>query len=373
MTGLQEQKHLEQQAEYLNIQTVPIIIPAYEPSQNLLNLVDEIRCPGFAGENVCCPIVIVDDGSGEHYRDIFEKAEEKGCIVLKHCVNMGKGRGLKNAFNYSLNRWKNLTGTVTADSDGQHTAEDIRKCVKTLLSRPQSLILGCRVFDGDDIPWKSRFGNVVTRKVCRYLCGIQVSDTQTGLRGIPGTFMRSLLTVSGERFEYEMNMLMETKGRVSIIEIPIQTIYESKDNHQTHFDPVKDSIRIYRILGTVFIRYIFSSFSSSVIDLIFFACFCSLLKNTGVFYAAAATVMARIISSFYNYAVSYYLVFRSKRKKTAAAGRYYFLVLLQMVISAVFTTAGISLFSYMPEVAVKAAVDTLLFFVSYKIQQTCIF
>ncbi len=373
MAGLQEHKNMEQRAEYPDVQTVPIIIPAYEPSQNLLNLADEIACPGFAGEDVCCPVVIIDDGSGENYRGIFEKAGEKGCIILEHCVNMGKGRGLKNAFNYSLNRWKNLTGAVTADSDGQHTAEDIRKCVRALLSHPQSLILGCRMFDGENVPWKSRFGNVLTRRICRYLCGIQVSDTQTGLRGIPGTFMKTLLNTGGERFEYETNMLIETNNRVSIVEIPIQTIYESKDNHQTHFDPVKDSIRIYRIFGAVFIKYIFSSFSSSVIDLVLFGWFCSLLINTGAFYAAAATVMARIISSAYNYAVSYCVVFRSKRKKTAAAGQYFLLVLIQMFLSAALITAGIYLFPYVPQVLLKAAADTALFFLSYKIQQAYIF
>ena len=198
-----------------------------------------------------------------------------------------------------------------------------------------NIILGVRKFDGEGIPWKSRFGNALTEKIFAYVAGIHVSDTQTGLRGIPAAFLPELLEVPGERFEYEMQMLMECAGKYYITEIPIETIYDSEDNHQTHFDPIADSIRIYKILGKKFVKYIFASFSSCVIDIVLFAIFCSLLKTAlpGV-YLAVATAGARILSAIYNYAINYRIVFRSNESIGRSGIKYFVLAVIQMCCSA---------------------------------------
>ena len=46
------------------------------------------------------------------------------------------------------------------------------------------------------VPARSSFGNKCTRQVFRYLLGLSVSDTQTGLRAIPAFFMEKLLEVN---------------------------------------------------------------------------------------------------------------------------------------------------------------------------------
>lgn len=223
---------------------IPIVIPSYEPDDRLLTLLSSLRDYGFED------IVLVDDGSGMEYRHYFDEAQKKyDCKILRHHVNMGKGRALKDAFNYLLNSEKDMLGCVTADSDGQHTAQDIRKCMDIMILNKQSLVLGCRDFSSEDVPEKSRFGNNLTKNIMKILYGVDVSDTQTGLRGIPRDFMKKLVNVDGERFEFETNMLIATKKNCNIIEVPIETIYDSKENHQTHFNPIKDSIRIYKIFG----------------------------------------------------------------------------------------------------------------------------
>ena len=200
---------------------VPIIIPSYEPDEKLPDLLKNLRETGFRN------IVLVDDGSGEKYAGIFTEAETTyGCVVLHHAVNQGKGRALKTAFNFCLREFADLPGVITADSDGQHSPECILSCVDAMLKNPSALILGCRCFEGADVPARSEFGNKCTRVVMKYLTGISVSDTQTGLRGIPTAFMEQLLMVRGERFEFETNMLLETKSRkIPIVEVPIRTIY----------------------------------------------------------------------------------------------------------------------------------------------------
>lgn len=349
---------------------IPIIIPSYEPDERLTELMSTL-----VTEDV--NVVVVDDGSGENYKEIFDKVKEilgsKG-IVLTHNVNKGKGRALKTAFQYVLDNIPDAIGAVTADSDGQHTKECIKAVSESLEEHPDSLILGVRRFDGEEVPWKSRFGNTLTLKVMKIVSGLSVSDTQTGLRGIPRKFMEELLTVDGERFEFETRMLLETVNKYNIVEVPIETIYDSKENHQTHFDPFLDSIKIYKILFEKFIRYVFAALSSFVIDIALFTIFCMLLKGWNPdLYAAAATVLARIISATYNYFVNYVFVFRSNEKKLVSAGKYLVLAAAQMGSSALLVTLAIHIFPHTHETVLKTVVDTILFFVNYQIQKRYVF
>lgn len=354
------------------MQSIPIIIPAYEPDERMLELVNNIRESGSG------TVIIVDDGSGADYERLFSDAKEiigpVGGVVLKHDHNRGKGRALKTAFSYVLENYPNALGVVTADSDGQHTVECIHKVAGALTENPESLILGVRDFDSGNIPWKSEFGNKLTTKVLGYVSGIRVSDTQTGLRGIPRGFMKPLLDVPGERFEFETRMLLESYGKYPIKEVPIKTIYDSEKNHQTHFDPFMDSLKIYKILGERFLLFIFASLSSSIVDLCLFALFCFLFKPiSGAMYITISTVLARIISATYNYAINYKKVFRSEESILRSAMKYACLAVIQMACSAALVTGGVRLLTVCPEVIIKVAVDTFLFFASYKIQQKIIF
>ena len=230
---------------------LPIIIPSYEPDERLIDLLDDFKEEGLTD------VVLVDDGSGEEYQHLFDKArDEYGCVVLKHAVNQGKGRALKTAFNFCLNEYPDMIGCITADSDGQHSVSCIKCCMDALVKNPGALILGVRDFSLENVPWKSRFGNTLTSFICKYLEGVSVSDTQTGLRGISTEFMKTCLNVEGERFEFETRMLIATKGVCDIFEVPIETIYDSKENHQSHFNPVKDSIRVYKVFQKSFTKLI---------------------------------------------------------------------------------------------------------------------
>lgn len=351
---------------------IPIIIPAYEPDIRLVNLVKCIKKADLG------PVIIVNDGSGKEYDPIFSKAGElimeEGGVILEHEYNCGKGRALKTAFAYALSNYPGITGVVTADSDGQHTAENIYKVTEYLLDNRHAMILGVRRFDQGGIPWKSRFGNNLTEKVFKYVTGIHISDTQTGLRGIPGTYIPRLLNTKGERFEYEMRMLLEAAEDIEIIEVPIETIYDSKEKHQTHFRPIKDSIKIYQILCERFLKFILASLSSSVLDLILFAVFCAMLKKEHPeIYGAVATVAARVISALYNYGINYRVVFKSEADIASSGVKYAILAIIQMFCSATAITVLIRLFPTTSEFLMKIGVDTILFFISYKIQQKKVF
>lgn len=351
---------------------IPIIIPAYEPDNRLLKLLNDISNCDLG------PVIIVDDGSGSEFCDIFSKAysyikANKG-VILTHPHNMGKGHALKTAFTYVLATYPSTTGVVTADSDGQHNTECIKSVIDTLARNRDSLVLGVRNFSGSEIPWKSRFGNKLMTQIFYFNTGIKISDTQTGLRGIPISLVRKLIDIKGERFEFETNMLLESVKDYHIIEVPIQTIYESKYNHQTHFDPIKDSIKIYRIIGAGFFKYILSSFSSSIIDILMFSLLCHSFRNsTSKMYIAYSTVLARILSAIYNYVINYKLVFSSNKKITNSAPRYFILAIIQMTLSAALTTFGSFIFKTASEVIIKICVDAVLFFINYYLQKKYVY
>ena len=345
--------------------TIPVVVPAYEPDEKLIAMMDELVQANFA------PGVVVDDGSGSDYEHLFNAVKEKGAIVLPHAVNMGKGRALKTAFNFCLNEYPDMVGVVTADSDGQHSTEDIRKCMDALLEDEKALVLGVRAFAESGIPARSVFGNKVTSVVMKFVTGLSISDTQTGLRGISSGFMKFLLTENGERFEFETNMLMDAKELgIKIKEVPIKTIY-LEENKSSHFNPIKDSIRIYAI----FVKFLFSSLSSSVVDIVLFGLFCSLLRNTNpvIGYIMLATILARIISAVSNFTINYKVVFKGKGSKGRAAVKYIVLAVCIMLLSGALVSFFHGLLPKAPEFAVKIPVDTVLFLLSFFVQREIVY
>ena len=213
-----------------------VLIPAYKPGLELVELVRAL--PEFV-------VVVVDDGSGPEFAGIFEKLE--GVRIVRHAVNLGKGAALKTGMNYALVEFPDLAGIVTADADGQHDPDDVRRVAQRLKEHPEALVLGARTFGGG-VPLRSRLGNSITRSVMRIAVGHRLSDTQTGLRAIPRGLMERMLRVSASGYEFELEMLIAAKHLgVEVIEQPIQTIY-GEGNPTSHFEPLRDSMRIYFVL-----------------------------------------------------------------------------------------------------------------------------
>lgn len=344
---------------------VGIIIPSLDPDDKFLHLLKDLKNSDFNH------IFVINDGSNDSYNDYYQKAvSDYGCELLTHQVNWGKGRALKTAFNHILTEYPEIQSTVTVDSDGQHRIEDIEKCYQTSIENEAALIMGCRDFSKEtsDIPFRSRFGNVMTCKVLKLFCGITLSDTQTGLRGISRSLMRKFLTVDGERFEYEMNMILETKEQgIEIVEVPIQTIY-IEDNETSHFNPLKDSLRIY----SLFAKFIFSSVCSFLIDIALFAVFVRILAGVSDHYILFSAYLARAISSLFNYQMNKTQVFKADDGSRSPLIKYVFLCIVQIVVSS-FATEWLFQALKIDVTGIKIIVDVLLFFISFQIQRNWVF
>ena len=309
-------------------------------------------------------ILVVNDGSKKVHDAFFKKLEKDGIVVLKHYKNLGKGRALKNAFNYLLNEYKDIEGVVTCDSDGQHSVKDIENIAEITLKNPDSLILGVRNFAKENVPKKSKFGNVITRNIFKIFIGLSISDTQTGLRGLSKKLMEDFMDVSGERYEYETNMLILTKDKnIPIKEVEIETIYLNS-NANSHFNPLMDSIMIYRL----FVKYFLAAFSSFLLDIVLFGSILGILKiNSRIL---AATILARVVSSIYNYLINSNLIFKNMNIMTLV--KYYLLVIIQMFISGCFVTYLFNLL-HLNVILIKVIVDFFLMIINLIIQREYVF
>src|SRR5665648_25315 len=197
-----------------------VIIPAFNPDEKLIDLVEKLMKMEFQ-------IIVVNDGSGQECRHVFDAVKVRyKCDLCNHSENMGKGASLKTGIRYAAVNYPECSGYITADADGQHSPEDILKVANSLENNPGEFTLGTRDFSEKGIPLKSFLGNRITSFVYLLSTGKRCEDTQTGLRGIPRKFTTLCLSIPGERYEYEMNLLLKI-GRSSIpfIEVAISTIY----------------------------------------------------------------------------------------------------------------------------------------------------
>jgi len=296
-----------------------ILIPSYEPDVRLLNLIVKLQEYG-PGD-----IVIVDDGSGPAYRGIFDSAKAYGCTVLTHTHNLGKGCALKTGFRH-IREWNSQEAVICADSDGQHLPHDIKRVVDAIQLHPSAgMVLGSRKFTGT-VPLRSRFGNSVTRGVFAVATGSKVYDTQTGLRGFPHHMLDWLCEIPGDRFEYEMNMLLAARREgYAIREVFIETVY-LEENKSSHFRPLVDSMRIYLPI----LAFSASSAASAIIDFTLLFLFQYMTHN--LFFSVVA---ARLCSSIFNYSMNRKYVFGGKNaaKVRKSMPKYFSLVVLVLLLN----------------------------------------
>lgn len=329
-----------------------MLIPAFRPGPELPKLVEDLAGGGFQ------EIVVVDDGSGPAYHAVFAACR---ATVMRHDRNQGKGAALRTGIREVLSTHPDC-GVVTADADGQHHAEDVLRVAQRLQREPECLVLGARAFDGG-VPGRSRIGNQLTRLVFHWLVGRRLTDTQTGLRGIPRQLLGPLAAMSSTGYEFELDMLTASKHlSIPILEEPIRTIYQS-GNPTSHFNPLTDSMRI----GFVLARFTMLSLATAVLDnIVFFAAI-----QAG-FSQAAAQITARCAAVLVNYPLARRAVFLSREPHQSTLVRYLVLVTASGFLS--FQLLGIFESALRLNVLhAKILAESALFIVNFLVQRDFVF
>lgn len=338
------------------LSSVAILIPAWEPDSTIAALVQSLTMLDFGA------VVLVDDGSSNACGALFaDLAPLPRVHVLRHAVNLGKGRALKTGFNYCLLELPHLEAVVTADADGQHKAQDIARVAEAIVPAEGRVVLGSRTF-GQDVPLRSKFGNTLTRYLFGFVTGTKLQDTQTGLRAFPYAMLPELMVLEGERYEYEMTVLAHVcRVGKRPLEVPIETVYLD-GNKSSHFDPIRDSMRIYFVLA----RFFLSSIIASGIDFAGFSLAFAATHNV------LASVVVGRLSSLVNFALNRRFVFHNRGSVTGTLWRYYLLVAIIAALSyaMIWTLANRAHWNVF---AAKVTVDVLLSLVSFSVQRTFVF
>ncbi|MEV5041121.1 bifunctional glycosyltransferase family 2/GtrA family protein [Microbacterium sp. LMI1x-1-1.1] len=339
-----------------------VLIPAYEPGDALLDLLRDLAsaAPGT-------PIILVDDGSGPAYDAVFAEAASLGATVLGHVRNRGKGAALRTGLDHAAQAFPG-DAVVTADADGQHTARDIVRVghatVAAEAGGDPAMVLGCREVDRPGNPLRSRIGNRAARAAFRASAGWSLSDTQTGLRGIPAVMLPWLRAQRGDRFEYEQNILLRCRrDGWRTLEVPIETVYLA-GNASSHFRPIIDTLRV----GMPLVLFAASSLASFALDAVLLLVFHAV---TGAL--APSIIAARVVSASVNFAVNRRVVFRGEARGPLLrqAGRYAALAAVLLATNVAWmsglTALGLGL------VPAKVATEAALFALGYLIQRRVVF
>ena len=335
-----------------------VLIPAYEPGESFIPLLQEIR------ERSSMSIVVVNDGTERESARIEEAVHY--AKVVHHSQNRGKGAALKTGLRYIQEHYSDDvdTAVLTMDADGQHKFSDAVRLVHQLRMDEMMMVLGVRQFD-KAVPFRSRFGNSVTKGVFHLVTGRVVNDTQTGMRLFPISMISGLLEIEGDHFEYEMNVLLElTRNNIRIAEVPIRTIYEN-DNKGSHFHALKDSLRIY--IGIF--KFMAASFFCFLLDLF---CFSVLNYVTAGIHLTTCNVVARLISASVNFTINKNLVFKDEQSVIKTALKY-------IVVAVIVLTCNTLLLNLLVKVIganaifSKILVECIMFFFSWATQQFLIF
>ena len=335
-----------------------ILIPSYEPDHKLVSLVESIVAA--EGEH---HVLVVNDGSDPRFDPVFDRAQSAGATVIKHDPNRGKGYALKQGFAYVTHNFPDHD-IVCADSDGQHTLSDILAIAAAIRSNGAEIVLGARGFSGE-IPLRSRIGNSATRIALRAASGLSLQDTQTGLRGYPASLLGWLMTIEGDRFEYELSVLLKARQTgIEVVEVPIATIYID-DNQSSHFRPVIDSTRVYLPL----LRFSMSSLAAAALDFVLVLALMALTGNLVI-----AVMGARICSASLNFTLNRRLVFDPTGRTplpAAIAGYGAVAVVVLManyvILHLLYERLGIHLG------LAKLATEVSLFLASYSLQKHFVF
>ena len=223
---------------FFNRKETYILIPAYQPDHLLIELLVNLKKENFDA-------IVVNDGSKPECDPVFEEAKKYALVLAQH-PNRGKGAALRLGFSYINLNPNNHKYVITCDADGQHAIKDIVR-VNDKLNETNNVVFGTRKFD-KSVPKRSRNGNFMSRLSRTLVTKDYVGDDQCGLRGFPIEMLYNLVSLQGNHYEYEMNVICTLQiKKIKIEELPIETIYLD-GNKSSHFKPSLDTFRIQRTI-----------------------------------------------------------------------------------------------------------------------------
>lgn len=218
-----------------------IVIPTYNNSKTIRKVVADAK-------RYCADVYVVNDGSTDETSEILHSIDEIHCV--EYAPNGGKGVALKTGLRRA--HQDGFRYAITIDSDGQHYLEDLPHFLDAIEANPDSMIVGIRNIQQENMPSKNTFANKFSNFWFKAETGQSLSDTQCGYRLYPLDKVAEKRYLTS-RYEFELEILVRTAwDDVKIIPQPIKVYYAPAEERVSHFKPLRDFTRI-SILNSIFV------------------------------------------------------------------------------------------------------------------------
>ena len=231
------------------------IIPTYNNAGTLASVISETN-------KYLQDIIVINDGSTDDTKNILQSIASSShkIILINFNKNTGKGSALRAGFEKAFEL--GFTNAITLDADGQHFADDIPAFLEKIGHDPEALWIGDRVLraQGTGEPARAAAGRRFGAFWYKFITGIDIRDTQCGFRAYP---LASVLPLkcTGERYEFEQEVLVKAAwSGMTVAPVPIHLFYAPKGRVVSHFRPVRDFLRIFKVNSKAVMIKIFVPF-----------------------------------------------------------------------------------------------------------------
>ena len=212
-----------------------VVIPVYNHGKTVARIARESRR--------AFPVIVVDDGSTDEGPAML--AREIGIDLVTLASNRGKAGALKAGFARAGDA--GFTHAITIDADGQHSTGSLTAFAAACRRHPDAFVIGVRDLKAAGAPWARRISNAMSTFCFRFETGVRLSDTQCGYRAYPLAAVRAL-PVASDRYAFELEIMVKAAwAGIPLLPQSVQADYAAPTSRLSHFDPLRDFLRILRV------------------------------------------------------------------------------------------------------------------------------
>lgn len=222
------------------------VIPAYNEEnciEETLGAIDAV----IMEKDLPYEILVVDDGSGDStLANARRYASKNGHVrIVSYSKNVGKGYAIKTGF-------MNANGSVVifADSDMEIDLRTISKYIDAL-QYGDIVIASKRHSDSQvKVPISRRILSEVFNGLVRFLTGVPLKDTQSGLKAMKkSAFINIFPRLAVKRYAFDVELLaVANLYKLKVVEMPVNITLDAKFKPQEMWRMFVDLLGIaYRL------------------------------------------------------------------------------------------------------------------------------
>ncbi len=182
------------------INGLSVIVPVYNEEKAVRDTINRID-KTLKKLNISYEIIAVEDCSKDRSFKILKSIEIKSLRIIKHSINKGYGRSLKDGM--AVSKYNKI---CIIDADGSYIPEDISRLIK--YARDYDLVTCKRKLIGSGIPLIRVPAKFMLNKFAGYITGKRIDDLNCGLRIFDKKKAMEFWHLYPERFSFTTTMIM---------------------------------------------------------------------------------------------------------------------------------------------------------------------